>query len=48
MQHVNIVLSGSSIVRQMSDKWNIGQMRSWTTDMEPILIPAHKERDIFV
>ena len=36
-----LFLSGSSIFRQMLDKWNVEQMGSRTSDMDPILIPAY-------
>ena len=48
MQHENIFLSGSSIVRQMTDKGNGQKMGSQTSDMDPILITASKERGLFI
>ena len=43
-----LFLSGSSIFRQMLDKWNVEQMGSRTSDMDPILIPAYKKRNLFI
>ena len=39
-----VFLSDCSIVRQMLEKWNVELMERRTTDMDPILIPAHEEK----